>query len=675
MSKGWKGVINKAQRLKMDGLPNSARSKIKIFKLIWLVVTILSSCACSVLIAQAIIEYLQYPVITTSRLLQEQQSVFPTVTICQVNPFSADYAMDLMKEANATNMYDLEAYTNRTTGKYLSDEEKQKMTDFDSILISCTIGLAKCNASDFEWIWHPSKYNCYRYNSKRDNLVNANVPGWINFNLEIQLYAGLPDYWSYMIGLYAKRGFYVYIQNATDYPFSTNPSPILVTPGYGVYINVMRIFYEQFNEAPYKYSKCRVNEENEVMGEPLKDPYLFEEVVKTNFTYSRDTCILFCAQLQTTKKCGCNSYDIELKVEGFDLCLSPADRNCSNDFYYNTFLSGNYITDNCLDKCPLECSQRTLSPKLTYYNYPSLQDAYFTRYFNSKMIDTFINQTDFNTYDQLVYNLAKFTLYFESLSYSKIEEKEGITIDSLIGTLGGHLHLFLGVSLLGFFEFFHLIYYFVQISLSSDSEQINVYQFNSHQDKESSFEELRKKTQFVKIDGLPNIVKGTKAVEKLCWITLFLLSSSVCVFLFVGSIREYIKYEVTTTNRIRQDRHVNFPSISICPVNQFTTNYGVQLPSEANLIFNGYYFSSMLFLENYIYNKTGLYMSDEEKQKLTNFDNILLSCKIGNKECNSSMFRWTWNPVLFNCYRLNLEMDAYGTRNGSIQVKSKFKLN
>ena len=99
-----------------------------------------------------------------------------------------------------------------------------------------------------------------------------------------------------------------------------------------------------------------MNDENELMGEPLADPYLFEEVLKTNYTYSRDTCILFCAQLQTTKTCGCNSYDIELRVDGFDLCLSSADRSCSNDFYYNTFLSGSYITQNCLDKCPLECS-------------------------------------------------------------------------------------------------------------------------------------------------------------------------------------------------------------------------------------------------------------------------------------------------------------------------------
>ena len=329
----------------------------------------LSSCACVFFVIKSTNEYLKYPVAATTRLLQEQHSVFPTVTICQVNPFSTNYATKIMKEVGANIMYDLEAYRNHTTGSYLSDEEKQKMSNFDDILVSCTVGLTKCNASHFEWIWHPSKYNCYRYNSKREDLLSANVAGSTNFNLEITLYAGLPDYWSAQIGLYGKRGFYIFIHNVTNYPFSTNPSPIVITPGFCPHMNVMRTFYEQFNEWPFTYSECRVNEENEVMGEPLQDPYLFEAVVKTNYTYSRDTCVLFCAQLQTTRTCGCNSYDIELKVEGFDVCLSPADRKCSADFYSNTFQVDNYIVHNCFDKCPLECSQRILSPKLTYNKY------------------------------------------------------------------------------------------------------------------------------------------------------------------------------------------------------------------------------------------------------------------------------------------------------------------
>ena len=227
--------------------------------------------------------------------------------------------------------------------------------------------------------------------------------------------------------------------------------------------------------------------------------------------------------------------------------------------------------------------------------------------------------------------------------------------------------MFLGISILGFVEILHLILYFFQTILISNTE-MSVDKLNNAAFKDSTFEELRKKAKFLKIDAVPNIIKGSNSIEKLCWITLLLSSSSVCVFLFVGSIREYLKYEVTTTNRILQDRNVKFPSISICHINPFNTNSSVELSREANWNFNGDYVSLTLFLENYVHNKTGQYMNDEEKQKLTNFENILLSCKIGNKECNSSMFSWTWNPILFNCYRFNLEMDVYGIQRNSLKV-------
>ena len=200
-----------------------------------------------------------------------------------------------------------------------------------------------------------------------------------------------------------------------------------------------------------------------------------------------------------------------------------------------------------------------------------------------------------------------------------------------------------------------------------------IYQFKNSTGNDSSFEAFGKKAQLLKIDGVPNIFRQrTKLVEKLCWITLLLCSSSVCVFLFVGSIREYLKYEVITTNRVRQDRQVKLPSISICPINPFNTKYSVELVSEANLNFNGEFIAAMLFLENYIHNKTGRYMNDEDKQKLTSFDNMLISCRIGNKKCNSSMFKWIWNPLYFSCYRLNLEVDVHGNQNSILQVLTLF---
>ena len=43
-------------------------------------------------------------------------------------------------------------------------------------------------------------------------------------------------------------------------------------------------------------------------------------------------------------------------------------------------------------------------------------------------------------------------VYYETFSYMRVEEEPKMSFEDLIGSLGGHLHLFLGMSLLSFAE-------------------------------------------------------------------------------------------------------------------------------------------------------------------------------------------------------------------------------
>ena len=70
------------------------------------------------------------------------------------------------------------------------------------------------------------------------------------------------------------------------------------------------------------------------------------------------------------------------------------------------------------------------------------------------MISKYSNQTDFN--DLLAENVAKLSVRYEPQSYTISKEKKTITINHLISTLGGHLHLFLGMSLMSFLELVEL---------------------------------------------------------------------------------------------------------------------------------------------------------------------------------------------------------------------------
>ena len=68
-----------------------------------------------------------------------------------------------------------------------------------------------------------------------------------------------------------------------------------------------------------------------------------------------------------------------------------------------------------------------------------------------------IRSNKYLLFPDLVKNLIKFSIGYESpLSAIGVEEQAKISLDELVGTLGGHLHLLLGMTLLSFLELFEL---------------------------------------------------------------------------------------------------------------------------------------------------------------------------------------------------------------------------
>ena len=436
--------------LKIDAVPNIVRAKWIVVKLAWFFVLLMSASGCLFLVVSSIISYLAYPVTTNIRVFYPEQAPFPTISICQRNPLSTDYAVNMLLEANATNLTSLEIYTKKATGSYLSEDERRSLgNDIALMLVECQFGASSCNASDFEHVWHPLYQNCFRFNSVRGD----EVPKQIHLSgpqapLRVRLYAGLPD-----LFFYNPLGFYLFIHNHTDYPFNTYESPILVTPGFGALIGLQRTFNHQFNDHPYAYSECRIRllvEEgeaggNELLGAPIKDTFLYDQVVATNSTYSRETCIMFCAQQIIADRCQCNAYHINFKMAGHEPCLNFTQIHCADQVLENVRL----LEDTCISKCPLECSSHSFLKTPTYYDFPSTQDVADLQA-NELFSTKYANQQHFTQY--LSSSLVEFSIYYDSFSYTMIEEEEAIPLDTLIGSIGAHLHLFLGMSLISFVE-------------------------------------------------------------------------------------------------------------------------------------------------------------------------------------------------------------------------------
>ena len=135
--------------------------------------------------------------------------------------------------------------------------------------------------------------------------------------------------------------------------------------------------------------------------------------------------------------------------------MSPAQIECTI-IVYTDFVSTSYISDVCLSRCPLECSTSEIMTSSSYYTYPPTS-TYVSNILktNTHLNSYYSNQSDYA--ENLAGNVVRFEVMYDSLTYTRIEEENRMSGGDLLGVLGGHLHLFLGMSLTSFVEILELV--------------------------------------------------------------------------------------------------------------------------------------------------------------------------------------------------------------------------
>ena len=223
MSKSFtaKEIGEHLKEVKIDGVSNIVRSPFFLVSFVWIVLLLANALICTMLIRDTIVQYCKYEVSTTIRYLNEQRSPLPTITICNVNALGSDFAIQLIRRANISvrgltrlgtvngnfKVYtDIEAYLNSTRGYLLTNDEKRNLSRLDAFMYSCAFEEEPCNATDFEFIFHPLYLGCYRFNA--DGRTMMSMTGTTT-ELNMQFYVGLPDF---LMATFA-RGIYVFVQN------------------------------------------------------------------------------------------------------------------------------------------------------------------------------------------------------------------------------------------------------------------------------------------------------------------------------------------------------------------------------------------------------------------------------------------------------------------------------
>jgi hypothetical protein len=423
--------------------------------------------------------YLSYPVFTTTTIVQEVPTVFPKITICNQMYTTTDYAYNYLKKLNEEilpriNIFNKTQMRNlmyrestdyfwkvalifqaRINSGGFSDVERQKLVHpLQDIIVTCQFNSQPCTASDFIWQWDPLYGNCYSFNSGLDtngskvNLKESWLPGTI-FGLQLTVYVGYNDKLNFFntgyfnwLAFSNSYGLNVLIENGT-YLGNKKQSVISLNGGS---INFMSMQRQFTSKLPKPYSDCDIDN---TYRTHFYSPY-YNLILNSPYQYSQELCIIQCIQQHVIQMCNCS---IPVYLDLYNVsCSNEADSFCASDTIYYGNLS--LIIHDCVVKCPLECNSTDISVNLITQAYSGDGSSFLieqTPLFSSDFNLTQITEeTTSNKFVQLY-------AFYDSLSYKVSIDSPGMDIVSFLGSIGGTLGLFLGVSLLSVCELVHVL--------------------------------------------------------------------------------------------------------------------------------------------------------------------------------------------------------------------------
>ena len=337
------------------------RSK-KRNNLVWSIFFVISLCIFSFMIFKSVKNYLKYDVITKIAIIHEIPAKYPTISICNIDPFvthnASKFIYDLYKTKVGINLTKENWVSKETldTFKYtkqlilsnafnpdLSDETRQSFGFMlNDILHQCSFNLNECSAQDFSWYYSYDHGNCFQFNSgfdyenRRIPLKNSSKPGE-NYGLHLKFVLG-PSNNSFNIA--ESNGLKIFIHNSSFEPLSTDGIEVELSK-----LTNIRIKKSFTYKSPAPYSDCF-----DTINIKQTKSLLYKHIMDSGKEYRQIDCIDLCLQRFIVENCGC-FYLRFSKLFNHLPCLNLTQIHCSKN-YYTKFLERNILED-CSTDCPL----------------------------------------------------------------------------------------------------------------------------------------------------------------------------------------------------------------------------------------------------------------------------------------------------------------------------------
>jgi len=170
--------------------------------------------------------------------------------------------------------------------------------------------------------------------------------------------------------------------------------------------------------------------------------------------------------------------------------------------------------------------------------------------------------------------------------------------------------------------------------------------------------------------GIPNIFRTNNIFIKLMWLLFLIFSSSMCTFMVVRSILDYLNFDVVTKVRVFSEVPSEFPAITICKINPFSDNESVEAMKDIYMREYPNASRDKLSLENitsvyqtFLYEAKDHSFGVERRRSLTpDITEMLIYCSFNSNECSYEDFEPFYMLFYGNCFRFNSGKDYYGNK-------------
>ena len=443
-----------------SGIPNLMRSKLTGIRLMWAVCLLVGVALTIYLIVQNVIAYFEYQVITESRINIKAPISFPKVTVCNLDPFTTNESISFLAELiksdynystslnNTQSISDLDLVNYYILNKpdfqskalyaaYKSGKRFLFGYSYSSFVKRCKFESFLFEATDIDLeLTYDTEYgNCYTFNSNKTKPILTSKKAGKLYGLQLELVVGKPDYYE---SFASSSGVRVFIYNHDTLYSDSNGIDVAVSTETNIALTKTNS-----KKLKFPFSECHIDAYTDQAS--LNSRY-YDMFVANNLSYMFSNCLEVCYQNILLEQCKCVDPDLGYfnlsgvavkKFCSFD--NGSVELDCINELTDEETLNGRLsLEEKCKSLCPIECDQVTYSFSSSFSVYPL--ESYRKR---------FMKNLDANSSK----NLLKLNIYYHDLSYQSITEAPMITVVGLLSSIGGIFSLFLGFSVLTFFEF------------------------------------------------------------------------------------------------------------------------------------------------------------------------------------------------------------------------------